>query len=751
MTAQARRARPAPGWGGELRGGLNATVAMLPFVLVYGAIAFAALGPAGAAAGLAASLASVAGGGLLMALLGRATPLPAAAPSVSSCLILGAAVTGWVHPQRLPAHELAALVGATVAAAGLGYLVLGALRVGSLVAQVPRPVLAGFVNGIALLIAWSQLPALLGLAHDALRREGPAAWAHWQAAPLVVGVATAGLMVAVRSRWPRAPAALLALLAATAAVVAVQALLPGMLPPLSVVGALVPELPGFVLGEAVSPLRRHAGEVFATAALLALVGTLESVLNLAAVEQQLRTRSDPNRTLLALGACNLVLGTVGALPVVYLRLRALATRAGGGRSARALVAGSLMTGAVVLLAAPLGAWLPQAVLAGIVLVLAWSLVDAWSLGLLQRERTGGGSLPAQRGEAVDAGDVPSGAAVRIGRRLSLAVTAIVCVVTLVWGFVAGVALGLLLSFALLVHSLRRSLVRSRSDGAQQPSRRVYPPDLEAALARARPGIDVIELEGTLFFGNAERLRQEVERAPDGAAPRWAVVLDLRRVSTIDASAAVALAALHDELDAAGVALLLAGVTPGNRHGVVLAAHGAPTGGAWRTHPDTDLAVEAAERIALERAGLPTGGQAVPLQRTTLFEGLGAADAARLSGLMPARSLAAGEALFRQGDPGDALYLLVDGSITVRDARSGQRFVSFSPGMCLGETAVLDGRGRTADAVADRPSTVHRLATADLAKLLDEAPALAARVHGNLARHLAARLRDAAAAWRRAAT
>ena len=201
----------------------------------------------------------------------------------------------------------------------------------------------------------------------------------------------------------------------------------------------------------------------------------------------------------------------------------------------------------------------------------------------------------------------------------------------------------------------------------------------------------------------------------------------------------------------GVALFLAGVTPGNRHGVVLAAHGAPAGSPWRMHADADLAVEAAERLALERAGLPAGGEPVALPQTTLFEGLEPAEAARLAALMPARTLAAGEVLFRQGDAGDALYLLVAGSVTVRDAVSRHRFLSISPGMCLGELAVLDGRGRTADAVADLPSIVHRLAAADLARLLEEAPALAARLHLNLARHLATRLRAATAAWRRAAT
>ena len=113
-------------------------------------------------------------------------------------------------------------------------------------------------------------------------------------------------------------------------------------------------------------------------------------------------------------------------------------------------------------------------------------------------------------------------------------------------------------------------------------------------------------------------------------------------------------------------------------------------------------------------------------------------------------LTAGECLFAQGDAGDALYILGRGSISVVDRTRAQRFVSFSPGMCFGETAVLDGGGRTADAVADVDSTVYALPAAALAEMHHVDPAIAARVYRNLAEHLSERLRAAASAWRHAA-
>ena len=71
-------------------------------------------------------------------------------------------------------------------------------------------------------------------------------------------------------------------------------------------------------------------------------------------------------------------------------------------------------------------------------------------------------------------------------------------------------------------------------------------------------------------------------------------------------------------------------------------------------------------------------------------------------------------------------------------------------MCFGETALLDGGGCTADAVANVDSVVHGMSAAGFETLQQQEPALCARIYRNLARHLSPRLRAAADGWRRAA-
>jgi MFS superfamily sulfate permease-like transporter len=721
-------------WRGELLGALNALAATLPFVLTYGFIAFGALGPAAEQAGLTGSVLAVAGGGLLVALLNREV-LPGVSPSASSCLILGAAVLQWSRDPGLAGATPAvlALTAASVVGAGALMLAFGLLRAGRLVRYVPHPVLAGFMNGVAVLILLSQVAPALDLPPERLAREGWHALADGHPAALGVAVATLALALAVTRLAPRWPAALLALVLAGGTVVLMQSFgLLGMLVPLGVLQAPVPSAdtlaplastPGWAL------LQAQAGSVAATALLLALVGTLESVLNLAAQDTLLNRRSDPDRLLRGLGLANLLLGPLGALPVVNMRLRALATVAAGGRSWRSGLLSSVAVALVFAAGLPLLATCPRAVVAGVVMMLAWTLLDRWSIGLLSE--TGG--------DAVE-------------RRRALGVVVSVGAVTLFSGIGAGVALGVLLSFVLLVMALNRSLVRSRASAAAQPSRRLYAPAQERVLAVARPGIEWVELDGPLFFGNLERLQRELE--PLFGADRREVVLDLRRVATLDASAAVALERWRLLARSRGVTLRLAGVTADNRHGRSLAAHGQLA--AWQAEPgllhaDADLAIEAAEMAALARAGLPALAPPCALADSALFDGLDAAEAEALAARLPARTLTAGERLFAQGDPGDALYVITAGSVSVRDPATGQRFVTFSAGMCFGETAVLDPQqGRTADAVADSAAVVHPLTRGLLEALERESPQVAARLHRNLARHLSRRLREAAAAWRLAA-
>ncbi|MCA3243187.1 MAG: SLC26A/SulP transporter family protein [Rubrivivax sp.] len=725
----------------ELRSGLAGMLISLAPTLTIGLLAFATLGPQAAELGIPAALIASAVGGAVFALLARG-PMPAGGPSAAPALVVGALVArvaadpAFVATDAAAVAQLLALVATAVVSMGLLQIALGVSGLVRFAKFVPQPVLAGYMNGVALLALLSMLPLLLGWPIGTLWAGGWASVAQVQPATLLVGALTVAITIGLpRLRWGRhLPVTLLGLVVGTGAFVLLQTGLPS-----AALGPLTGALPAaWPHPETLAPwsgqgegslLHRHAAAALSAGLVMALIGTLELVLNTLAMDQACHTRTDPRREVLALGTANVASGLVGGLPLLLLRPRALHMRQVGGRTRASLFICCTGFAVLGLVAAPLLSMLPQVVPGGMMVTVYLLTVDPWSLKLALQWCRG-------RREA----DV----------QLALGVVALVCAVTVVLGFPAAVAVGAALSMMLFIRSMNRSLVRQRYGGDAMPSRRIYAVADEARLQALRPRVTVLELEGALFFGSADRVA-ELADSLDGSC--HTLVLDFRRVSLIDSSGAVVLQQLHRRLTERGLSLLLAGVAADNRHGRVLAQFVGEGLGAELGMPDIDQAMERAELQLLAQAGFEPLRETVPVEQLSLMDGLDAAQRARLAACLQPRRLAAGECLFRQGDPGDRLYAISSGSVDVLSApvpgstALRQRYVSLSPGMMLGETAMLDGGGRSGEAVAVGDTEVHALDQATLLRLRDEAPLLYAQVFRNVALHLSQRLRAAAWAWR----
>jgi MFS superfamily sulfate permease-like transporter len=712
-------------------------ITSIAIVITLGLVALAPLGAA--TAGVAAAFLTVIVGAAVYALLGRST-MPVGGPTSATVVIVAAMLVPLASSPALPpgpAGLAAVLVALGLAVVGMGLLqvLMAWARLGRLARFVPQPVLSGFMSGVALLIVLAQLPPLLALEPDRWASEGVQALARAQPGALVLGLATTAVIVwlaRVRGRWP---GALIGLGLATLVWHGVAAVWPQAGLGVTLAPVTLPSTwPGPVAalqGDAsvLALVKAHPATLLLGAVVLALVGGLESLLNLRAVDQQVQGRHDENRELLALGVANLFGGLLGALPTVMLRARATAILQAGGVGGAAALSAAAASLLLLAAAGTLLALLPKAALAGVMLVVAASLVDGWSRTMLRQCRN------RQR---------------RAALAPAMLTTALVAVATVVQGPAAGVAVGIAVAGVVFVRRIRGQTLRWRGTAEARPSRRVYPPPLELALSSLRPRIAVLELQGALFWGNAERVAEEAEALPTGG--RF-VVLDLRRVSAVDESAAVELLRLDQRLAERGVTLLPAGPPCPATEGRPWGDHLAQAGGGrplacW---PDADRAVEHAERVLLAEQGVAPDLLVQPIapEDTVLPRGLDPRHQQAVLGRLQPRRLSAGEHLFREGDPADAVYLLTRGSITVV-AQGTTRYASFSPGTLLGELAALDSGGRSADAVADRASEVLVLPTVALAQLDRDDPTLAALLYRQIATHLADRLRRASAAWTDAA-
>ena len=341
---------------GDFFGGLTSAAVALPVALAFGIAS-----GLGAAAGLYGAIAV----GFFAAAFGG-TKSQISGPTPSMTIAMAVIVT--THASNLTEALAVVFMG------GLLQVLLGLFKVGRFVAYTPQVVISGFMSGIGIIIILIQLLPFLGAPTSpegpmGALRDLPAALGNIN--PGALGVAAATL--AVVSLWPRrlarlVPAPIMALLAGTLLGVLwlndapVIGQLPAGLPVLQL------EMPtaGFLVG-AVEP-----------AIILALLGSVDSLLTALAADSLTGTRHDPDRELVGQGLGNMAAGLVGGLPGAGATL-GTATNIRAGGTTR--VSGILL--AVLLLALLLGLdrfieSIPHAALAGILMKIGWDIID-WRL------------------------------------------------------------------------------------------------------------------------------------------------------------------------------------------------------------------------------------------------------------------------------------------------------------------------------------------------------------------------------------
>lgn len=712
----------------DFRGGAAAAVVGLAQLFTYGLLAFGALGIEQTGMAVRAAFTTVIFGAMAASLL-RGTPICGPSVRASTTLIFAALITLLAGDPALAGAETGRLgailfLGATsLFLAGVIQIAFGMARLGSIAKYVPYPVIAGFMSGVAILIVLAQIPYLLGSAStikgQALLEALPGA----QPGPLFIGLATTLLVWVAAPLFVRVPGALIGLVGGTLLYQLAAALFSSaqLGPTLGAVKASLPP------PTALSPLLTVAGgdlvlshwqPVLGTAIALAVIGSLDSLISAAGTDVRHNTRHEPNRTLIGLGLGNIVSSAFGGIPIAYSPSLATAAYRAGARTLWPGLIAPVMLLALLFLAAPALRYVPLAVLAGIMVTVGIGLIDRWA-----------GSLFSQLARG------------RLSREggWSFAVVVAVFIVTVVFNFVVAMLLGLVLSMALFIASMSRSLIRASRTGQQCSSRRVYSMQQAQHLRAMGNAIRVLELEGAVFFGSVAGLAQEVEAL---AADAKYIVLDMRRVGAVDATGAVMLEQLAQRIGKSGGRLLLAHVTPEGRLGrALIGYHTFPGRSQSDWYKDVDYALEAAEQ-ALLAGEMAAPGAELPLEKTWLLSGLQPDELEHVRSHLERHELAAGDILFREGEPGDRLYVLTQGNVTIQLGanRGAQRIVTFEPGVIFGEMAMLDGVARSASAVAEQRCVAYSLSAAALDRIRTADPGLGNRLLIQVGRHLSNRLR-----------
>jgi SulP family sulfate permease len=267
--------------------------------------------------------------------------------------------------------------------------------------------------------------------------------------------------------------------------------------------------------------------------------------------------------------------------------------------------------------------------------------------------------------------------------------------------------------------------------ASARSRVTRPAAQQAMLSASGDEIYVLQLQGYVFFGTADRLVSTVRsRIQNASLPRPRVmILDFRRITGMDSSALLSFRRLLQIVSQEGVSLLLTEVKAGTRRQLEQGElHEQPP--TLQYLPDLDHGLEWSENSLLAAHGV-TGDEPGALREQMARITGDAALVDRLLAHFDCVEVAAGEYLMREGEEPDTLFLLDEGQVTAQLERAGRepiRLETMMSGRVVGEMGFYQGRARSASVVVDRPGRVYRLTHVALARMETEEPELASALH-----------------------
>jgi SulP family sulfate permease len=270
-------------------------------------------------------------------------------------------------------HGLSGLLMVTMMAGAI-LLFLGFTGLGKAVEFIPRPIVIGFTNGIAILIASTQIRDFFGLRMDSVPSEFiPRLRAFAQHAatfdPLTVALAAASLLIIVFApRFiPRIPGSILAVIAATAAVALLKL-------PVETIGTRFGGIPSGFPHLSLPQFRADLILPLLPSALtVAILAAVESLLSAVVADGMTGDRHNPNTELVAQGAANLVSPLIGGIPVTGAIARTATNFRSGGRTPVAGIVHALTLAVVILIIAPLAKFIPLATLAAVLFVVAYNM------------------------------------------------------------------------------------------------------------------------------------------------------------------------------------------------------------------------------------------------------------------------------------------------------------------------------------------------------------------------------------------
>jgi SulP family sulfate permease len=408
--------------------------------------------------------------------------------------------------------------------AGVLLMILGITGMGTVIQYIPRPVVIGFTNGIAVLIASTQIKDFFGLRVDkvpgefldrmrVLTEHGATVDGN------AVGLALLSLFVIIGARRisPRVPGTVIALIGGTVLAVLLEFRIDTVQARFGAIPSGAPTLtipqfrPDLIL------------RLLSPAITVAILGAIESLLSAVVADRMSGDRHNPNVELFAQGVANVMSPMVGGLPATGAIARTATNIRAGARTPVAGMLHAVVLLLIVLFAAPLAGVVPLAVLAAILMTVAWNM-----------------------GEWREIPDV-----VRLGTS-SVLVWLTTFALTVLADLTVAVEAGMIMAALMFIRkvTLTTTVTRITTQDVQHGRRH------SLQLHDVPEGVALFRIHGPFLFGATEKLsiiEEQMDRLPQ------VVILRLRNMTAIDATGLHALEEIADKLKATGRHVILCGM------------------------------------------------------------------------------------------------------------------------------------------------------------------------------------------------
>lgn len=676
----------ASSWPGDLWGGLASMLVALPSAIAFGVTIFSPLGADNAAQGALAGILGATALGLIAPAFGGTDRL-ITAPCAPAAAVLVAVAIEFAR-QGISAESSVLMLMLIGLLAGCLQIALGLVGVGRLIKFIPYPVVCGYLSGVGLTIIGGQLPRVLGVPKSMgfwQALTNPSAW-HWQS--IAVGVLVVVTMLTAPRIIRAVPASIIAMLVGVLAYLGLgladHALWntvdnPLVVGPLSAAVSNLPEaltrnyhtLRAF--DPALLPL------ILLPALTLAALLSIDTLKTSVVLDALTGTHHNPNRELLAQGLGNAGSALIGGIPGAGQMGASMVNLASGAQTRRSGMLEGVFALTAFLALSPLVAWIPIAALGGILLVIGYRMIDQHSLEFFQSKAT----------------------------RFDFMVIVAVILTALSVSLIAASGVGILLAIGLYIREQTKSSILHRKiEGGEQFSKVVRHDQELSILSLNGSKTVIVELQGSLFFGTANQLYLALE--PE-IGPRTYVILNMRRVQSLDLTATHVLEQIKDRLEAVGAYLIFTEIPRGLPSGLKMKRYLREVGLVRDTSKalafrQLDEALEWIESELLKAASYVAEDNGPPLELAELEHLLGwkPATLTSLAQIIEQQHFPAGTRVFDAGTPGGDLLFIRRGTVRVEMPlmkKNIWHIGTFGRGDFIGEMGFLDSQRRTADAIA----------------------------------------------------